>query len=100
VRLSDDLLDEPANKQREVLVHELLHCHFDDAYFFARNHVEGGEPAKDALMRFFEKGIDGLADAIAPMMPLPGPYAGGEPKGPGANGIAHAVLAGSPARLD
>lgn len=71
IRLSDDFLDDAPEDQRHTAVHELLHCHLDDAYYFAANRM-GTEAEKEAHNRFTEKAIDGLADAIAPMMPLPG----------------------------
>lgn len=73
IRLSDSFLDEPAESQRHAAVHELLHCHFDDAYYFAFNRMDG-ESEQEAYNRFVEKGIDGLADAISPMLPMPGTF--------------------------
>jgi hypothetical protein len=75
IRLSDGFLDDPPEGQRHSVVHELLHCHLDDGYWFAYGRMPNGE-AKEAFERFVEKGIDGLADAIAPLMPLPGTPAG------------------------
>lgn len=72
LRLSDDFLGDDPEDQRHTVVHELLHCHLDDAYWYAIDRIGGDAAARQAFDRFAEKAVDGLADAIAPLMPTPG----------------------------
>lgn len=67
--LSDGFLDLTPERQRHCVVHELLHCHFGHADQWVRHKIDGD--AEEAYTRMFEVGIDGLADAIAPLMPMP-----------------------------
>lgn len=71
IRLAGSFLDDEPAEQRHTVVHELLHCHLDDAYWFAYGQLPGDGGTREAFVRFFEKGIDGLADAISPLLPLP-----------------------------
>jgi len=66
--LSEETLSAASvEEQRHTLVHELIHCHFNlvDA-------LVAGEEVRRIVLMCLEYGIDGLADAIAPRMPLPG----------------------------
>lgn len=73
VRLSDGFLTDAPEEQRQGLVHELIHCHFDMANQTALEAMP--EPVQDVYRRLVEYGVDGLADAIAPLLPLPlGPF--------------------------
>ena len=67
--LGDDFLDMTPDEQRHCLAHELLHCHFGWATNWARQRL--ADPEREPFERLHEIGIDGLADAIAPLMPLP-----------------------------
>lgn len=69
--LSDDFLDKSPEEQRHCVVHELLHAHFGWASNWAREAIPEG-PAREMYDRLHEIGVDGLADAIAPLTPLPG----------------------------
>lgn len=70
VRLGESFLDDAPEEQRHTLTHELIHCHLMPAWEVA---CEGLEPAAVAVFRrLAEYGVDGLADAVAPLMPLPG----------------------------
>ena len=69
IRLSDEFLGDDPEEQRHTVVHELLHCHLVDGWWYAHGRLD--DAGRDAFTRFMEKGIDGLADAIAPLMPLP-----------------------------
>lgn len=68
VRLSEEFLDEPPDSQRQSLTHELIHCHLQPAWEIARHHLPDESLAGFRLM--LEYAVDGLADAIAPHMPL------------------------------
>jgi len=53
-------------------VHELIHCHFATAHLYADEVLEiVSMLARRAFDLNMEMGIDGMADAIAPFMPLP-----------------------------
>jgi len=70
-----ELLD-PA-EQRHVIVHELLHIHFDRALSLAESSLPGllGVGAYSvylaSLRENLEHGVDAVADALAPAFPLP-----------------------------
>ncbi len=58
--------------KRHLLVHELIHCHFATAHLYADEVLEiVSMLARRAFDLNMEMGIDGMADAIAPFMPLP-----------------------------
>jgi hypothetical protein len=69
IRLSDSFLANIPTVQRHIVTHELIHCHVDAAWSIA---VEA-MPAEvhPAFRRMAEHAVDGLADAFAPLMPLP-----------------------------
>jgi hypothetical protein len=68
VRLSDNFLCSDPESQRQTLIHELLHCHLA-----AADHVAGKMIKEnfDLFRLHCEYGVDGIADAIAPLLPLP-----------------------------
>ena len=78
VRLSEGFLRDTGGEQRHTACHELIHCH----YAMADGIAEDGLDAKqqDAFRRALEYATDGLADAIAPLMPLPSDVLDGETK--------------------
>lgn len=69
IRLSDEFLDKEPARQRETLVHELVHCHIDFTYQSAVDHIP--ESSKRMWQREAEMSVDTLALVIAPFMPLP-----------------------------
>lgn len=77
IRLCDDWLDLTADDQRHCIAHELIHCHFDSADNIVRLDArpQMSQSAYDVMLAGFvrqmEYGVDGLADAIAPLLPLP-----------------------------
>jgi hypothetical protein len=69
ISLSEEFLaDDPAG-QRQALAHELIHCHVDTLYRVGHDAVP--KDVECALHRLMEHCVDGLADAIAPLLPLP-----------------------------
>jgi hypothetical protein len=69
VRLSERFLEQSPGEQRNSLVHELIHCHLNPAAAMALD--EMGDGGAGHFRRMLEYAVDGLADAIAPHMPLP-----------------------------
>jgi hypothetical protein len=69
LHLCYEFFDMTPEEQRQCLCHELVHCHFGAVGFM----VEEENDAKTyrAFVRLLEYGIDAMADAIAPHMPLP-----------------------------
>jgi len=61
--------------QRRCLVHELLHCHLAPCGFVAQDAL--GPNFQGVFVLNLEYGVDGLADAIAPLLPLPPSRDGG-----------------------
>jgi hypothetical protein len=66
-----------ATRQRVVIVHELLHCHFEHCSQIVREDAALGSMRREeaelldaAFTRAFEYGIDATAVAIAPKFPL------------------------------
>jgi hypothetical protein len=68
IRLSEDFLGDTPEDQRHTACHELIHCHFAAATHIAE---QGLGNVQSAFMLNMEFGVDGMADAIAPHMPLP-----------------------------
>lgn len=64
-----DFLCLAPHEQRHALTHELLHCHFAPACDVAREVLP--KRALGAFIVNLEYGVDGLADALAPLLPLP-----------------------------
>lgn len=62
---------------RQTAVHELIHCHFQPAREVAINAVVAAfkKPGRTALLGTYENaqeyGVDAIAEALAPFMPLP-----------------------------
>jgi hypothetical protein len=67
----------PPDRQRQALVHELIHPHFQEiaeAVAHGRE-VLGGtaiEVVERAVRHQIEHAVDALAEAVAPLLPLPG----------------------------
>jgi hypothetical protein len=69
IRLSDDFLGAKPVEQRQTVVHELLHLHVDAAWRIAIGAMP--EPVHLAYRLMAEHGVDAIATAIAPLLPLP-----------------------------
>lgn len=70
LRLAPQFYTCTKDRQRQTLVHELVELQFAPARLYANGVLPG-----DTLWVLninLEYGIDGIADAMAPLMPLPG----------------------------
>jgi hypothetical protein len=67
VRLAECFLTDEPEGQRHTLTHELLHCHFGPPWRM----LEAHSALPPAALMAMEYAIDGVADAIAPLLPLP-----------------------------
>lgn len=68
IHFSDRFLDDSPEAQREIVCHELIHCHFNAACQVA-DRLE--EVLHEVFIMEIEYGVDGLASVIARGMPLP-----------------------------
>lgn len=72
-----DFWDKSAEEQRHTIAHEMIHCHHAPASDLIRLDVlkHMGQATYDVLLaaykRQMEYCVDGLADALAPHLPLP-----------------------------
>lgn len=78
VRLSPNYLKDAGERQRHGAVHEALHAHFTHADQAVRELA--GMRHYGVYKLPMEYGIDGIAVAIAPLMPLPSDILGGASK--------------------
>jgi hypothetical protein len=75
IRLGHDFRDETPTQQVHVLVHEVLHVHFEPVIDFAANALDGEigrlttEPLQRAWNRFAERQIDRLAMGLTSVFP-------------------------------
>lgn len=77
IRLAEDFTDRTPDEQRHTLIHELLHCHHVPASDMVRldltDHLS--QTSYDLFYASFRRHIeymtDGIADSVAPLMPLP-----------------------------
>lgn len=69
IGLPDSIRHEPAEEQRNTIVHELVHLHFAPMDGMAEDWLDAGQ--YKAFLRMFEYGVDAMAAALAPHMPLP-----------------------------
>ena len=67
ISLNDSFLASSREKQRHAVAHELVYCHFA-AYVKA---VEKKTRDDQVLKILMEYTVDAVADAIAPLVPLP-----------------------------
>lgn len=71
IRLGHRFRDEPPDRQVHILVHELLHAHFEPVVDFAANALDGElgratmDPIQRAWDRFTERQVDRLAMGLA-----------------------------------
>ncbi len=69
VWLSEDFLGRDEQCQRHTVVHELIHLHHACVDHMSLKHV--GDKQRELIKAGLEYMVDGLADAISPMLPLP-----------------------------
>jgi hypothetical protein len=69
ISLSDEFLKQSSDQQAELVVHELLHCHFAHHDALLEEYIPSH--ATLALDHAQERAICGLAAAIAPLLPSP-----------------------------
>jgi hypothetical protein len=67
LRMSEGFLNDTPSEQRHTLVHELLHCHLAPL----QRLIEANNEMTQAYKMAIEYAVDGLADAIAPLLPVP-----------------------------
>jgi hypothetical protein len=67
LRFGESFLADTPEEQRHTIAHELLHCHLGPMCRMIEAH-EGMPPAARLAMEYC---VDGLADAVAPLLPLP-----------------------------
>jgi hypothetical protein len=67
LRLSEGFLTDSGPEQRHTLVHELVHCHLAHLQRLLESEQHDTAGARLAI----EYCVDGLADAVAPLLPLP-----------------------------
>ena len=67
IRLGESFLTDTPDDQRQTLTHELMHCHLGPMARMIESHGDFPPAAKLAM----EYCVDGLADAIAPLLPMP-----------------------------
>lgn len=79
ITLGYNFLKQSPEEQRHIIVHELLHVHFNDVELPLREGEAAwnllGRPAAYVLFHqvrhAVERGVDGIADAVATSFPLP-----------------------------
>lgn len=74
IRVAVDFFQEKPQQQRHSITHELIHCHMSMAHNYIDGLLDSGDLTcthREAFMFNLEYGVDGMADAIAPFMPLP-----------------------------
>jgi hypothetical protein len=69
IRFSESFLTAPVVDQRHTITHELLHCQLGPLHRL----LEANEFMRPSVLLALEYAVDGLADAIAPLLPEPPP---------------------------
>ena len=67
VRFAESFLNDNAADQRHTIAHELLHCMLGPL----TRMIEAREAMSPEMKLTLEYTVDGLADAIAPLLPMP-----------------------------
>jgi hypothetical protein len=67
IRLGESFLTDAPPEQRHTLTHELIHCHLGPMCRM----LEAENAMPPAAKLTMEYCVDGLADAIAPLLPMP-----------------------------
>lgn len=73
IRLCYDFDQKCGEEQRHTIVHELVHCHLAQLW----HHVDPDDE-DEAVTLLGEYAVDGLADAIAPLILTPSEFAATE----------------------
>lgn len=69
IQLSENFLESVPDRQRQTLVHELMHAHFGPLNHLMRSELT--DPGYRAFMLSLEYAIDGIAEEWAKRLPLP-----------------------------
>ncbi len=67
VEFSESFFGQSREAQRHSVVHELVHCHIAPYVKAVEKRTENDE----VLRMLMEYGVDSIADALAPLVPLP-----------------------------
>ena len=67
LRISESFLTDTQLEQRHTLIHELLHCQLGPLHRL----LEANDAMPPSVLLALEYVVDGLADAIAPLLPEP-----------------------------
>jgi hypothetical protein len=79
VAFCDDFASQSSEDQRVVVIHELIHIHFEPMALLADDVAkkalssDAADVFRLAFIQNLEYGVDGVALAIAPLFPLPPP---------------------------
>lgn len=69
IKLSDDWFADDPPRQRQALVHELIHAHLASMHWLVQDALEPSlHPAYELTLEY---AIDAMAEAWAPFLPLP-----------------------------
>lgn len=71
IMLSDTFLDSTPAEQKQTILHELLHCHFQDACLIGETGIP--DDLRFAFRLAIEHGIDAIAESIACLFINPTP---------------------------
>lgn len=77
IQVAVDFFDTEPEKQRHVLVHELIHIHVDQEFQLIEDTLPGMigsvayHPFQAAFRSLHEHGVDAMASVLAPHYPLP-----------------------------
>ena len=71
IQLSEYFLDQPADRQRHYLLHELIHLHVETMWETVRVFLPPGESAQEVMRIQVEYMVDALADAFDEFVPAP-----------------------------
>jgi hypothetical protein len=80
VLFGESFLRAGEDDQRHSVVHEMVHCHFAAMGWVAQEGLSAD--AERGWHLVFEYGVDGVADAWAPLLPLPSGIADGPTEEP------------------
>jgi hypothetical protein len=67
VKLSEGFFSDSIEDQRQTITHELIHCHLAPFWEAVKRKARHDE----TLVMLMEYSVDGIADAVGPLLPLP-----------------------------